>query len=68
MDYRFDGKRKTLSLGVYPAVSLASARQKRDEHADYYETVLIQAGTVKKQKPCVKNWLQTALRLWRGNG
>lgn len=30
-DYRFDGKRKTLALGVYPDVSLARAREKRDE-------------------------------------
>jgi integrase len=31
MDYRYLGKRKTLALGVYPDVSLAKARQKRDE-------------------------------------
>ena len=31
MDYRFAGKRKTLALGVYPAVSLAKARQRRDK-------------------------------------
>jgi integrase len=30
MDYRFLGKRKTLALGVYPEVSLAKARQRRD--------------------------------------
>jgi integrase len=30
-DYRFDGKRKTLSLGAYPDVSLADARNKRDD-------------------------------------
>jgi len=30
-DYRFSGKRKTLSLGVYPDVSLSKARQKREE-------------------------------------
>lgn len=29
--YRFDGKQKTLSLGVYPAVTLTQARIKRDE-------------------------------------
>ncbi|MDR1124862.1 MAG: integrase arm-type DNA-binding domain-containing protein, partial [Deltaproteobacteria bacterium] len=29
MDYRFDGKRKTLSMGGYPAVSLADARARR---------------------------------------
>ncbi len=31
MDYRFTDKRKTLALGVYPAVSLAKARQRRDK-------------------------------------
>ena len=29
--YRFNGKRETLALGVWPAVSLAMAREKRDE-------------------------------------
>ena len=31
LDYRFGGKRKTLALGVYPAVGLAAAREKRDD-------------------------------------
>jgi integrase len=31
MDYRHLGKQKTLALGVYPAVSLAKARKRRDE-------------------------------------
>ncbi|HDR9097065.1 TPA: integrase arm-type DNA-binding domain-containing protein [Burkholderia vietnamiensis] len=31
MNYRFNGKDKTLALGVYPDVSLAAARRKRDE-------------------------------------
>ena len=31
MDYRFMGKRKTLALGVYSDVSLARAREKRDD-------------------------------------
>lgn len=30
MNYRMVGKQKTLSLGVYPAVSLANARKGRD--------------------------------------
>ncbi|PBO39485.1 integrase [Salmonella enterica] len=29
--YRFNGKQKVFSIGVYPAVSLADARQRRDE-------------------------------------
>lgn len=31
LDYRFDGKRKTLALGAYPDVSLKDARERRDE-------------------------------------
>lgn len=31
MDYRYTDKRKTLALGVYPDVSLAQARERRDE-------------------------------------
>jgi len=31
LDYRFDGKRKTLSMGTYPETSLKDARRKRDE-------------------------------------
>lgn len=31
MDYRYIDKRKTLALGVYPEVSLAKARQRRDK-------------------------------------
>lgn len=29
--YRFDGKQKTLALGVFPEVSLAEARELREE-------------------------------------
>ena len=31
MAYRYSGKQKTLALGVYPAVSLAEARKRRDK-------------------------------------
>lgn len=40
LDYRFDGKRKTLSLGAYPDVSLADARKGRDRARE-----LLAAGT-----------------------
>ena len=30
-DYRCEGRRKTLALGVYPDVSLAMVRDRRDE-------------------------------------
>jgi integrase len=31
MDYRWEGRRRTLALGVYPSVSLSNAREKRDQ-------------------------------------
>jgi len=31
MNFRFNGKQKTLALGIYPAVSLAQARARREE-------------------------------------
>lgn len=31
MQCRFDGKQKTYTIGVYPSVSFAEARTKRDE-------------------------------------
>jgi integrase len=31
LDYRYGGKRKTLALGVYPEVSLADARDRREQ-------------------------------------
>lgn len=31
LDYRYAGKRKTLAVGVYPAVTLAQARKKREQ-------------------------------------
>lgn len=31
LDYRFDAKRKTLSLGAYPDVNLKDARDRRDQ-------------------------------------
>lgn len=35
LNYRFGGKQKTLALGVYPAVSLAKARKRRDEAREH---------------------------------
>ena len=32
MDYCFADKRKTLALGIYPEVSLAKAKSKRDKN------------------------------------
>lgn len=39
MNYRFDGKQKTLALGIYPAVSLAQARERRDDARKLLATI-----------------------------
>jgi len=46
--YRFDGKQKSLALGVYPSVSLDQAREKRDA-AKALLAQNIDPGEVKKQ-------------------
>lgn len=49
MDYRIDGKRKTLALGTYPTTSLAKARRKRDDAREQIADG-IDPGTVKREK------------------
>lgn len=46
--YRFGGKEKMLAFGVYPDVSLANAREKRDEARKLVASGLIQAKNAKK--------------------
>jgi len=48
LDYRFNGKRKTFALGVYPETSLKQARDKRDE-AKKQITDGIDPGEIRKQ-------------------
>ena len=48
LDYTFQSKRKTLSLGQYPVLGLADARKKRDE-AKRLLLDGIDPGEVKKQ-------------------
>lgn len=43
LNYRFAGKQKTLALGVYPAVSLAKARKRRDEAKEFRDQVMLDA-------------------------
>lgn len=67
MSYRFAGKQKLLSLGVYPAVSLAKARQRRDKARE-----LLAEGIDPAQPNEQKNWQQplqrqTPSKQWRVN-
>ena len=53
MSYRFNGKQKTLALGVYPAVSLAKARQRRDKARELLADG-IDPSTVKREEKRAK--------------
>lgn len=55
MDYRFEGKRKTLSMGAYPTLSLADARARRQEA----KVQLIQGIDPSAQKKAVKAAIKT---------
>jgi hypothetical protein len=50
MDYRHLGARKTLALGVYPAVSLAKARKRRDEARELIADGIDPAARKREQK------------------
>ncbi|MHA1053412.1 tyrosine-type recombinase/integrase [Enterobacter mori] len=68
MKYRFVGKEKMLSFGVYPDVSLADARQKRDE-ARKVLAAGGDPGEVKKadklaQKLSTENTFEAIAREW----
>ena len=45
--YRFAGNEKTLSLGSYPQVSLAAARQARDEAKALLQTAAVHAESIR---------------------
>ncbi|EHD22161.1 hypothetical protein BrE312_2788 [Brenneria sp. EniD312] len=65
LGYRFEGKQKVFSIGVYPAVSLADARQRRDEAKSKAERW--QAGNKKFRLlflPTYSPWLNPIERLW----
>jgi len=68
--YRFDGKEKLLSLGTYPEVSLADAREKR--HAARKQVAAgIDPGEVRKAQKVAKiadceNSFEVIAREWHG--
>lgn len=68
MDYRFLDKRKTLALGVYPDVSLAKARKRRDEARELLADG-IDPGQHKRDKKleqviAATNTFETVARQW----
>lgn len=68
MNYRYEGKQKTLALGVYPAVSLAKAASGATTRANCWLTRSTRPklrATTSKQK---RSSRQTRLRLSRAHG
>jgi hypothetical protein len=68
MDYRHLGARKTLALGIYPAVSLAKARKRRDEARELIADG-IDPGAHKREKKLIQvaeaaNTFEAVARQW----
>lgn len=68
LSYRFVGKQKTLALGVYPEVSLAKARKRRDEArellADGIDPSQTKRDAKKKQLQAAANTFEVVAREW----
>lgn len=70
MDYKYAGKRDTLTFGVYPAVSLAKARQRREKArellADGINPKAALAEERKAKAAAAVNTFEAIAREWHG--
>ena len=68
LDYRFAGKRKTLALGVYPDVTLAKARERRDDArkllANDTDPSLVMAVNKRARLDGAQNTFEAVAREW----
>ena len=68
MRFRFDGKERTASLGKYPEVSLAAAREKRDQMrkqiANGIDPVQAKRATKEANKLAQANSFEAVARTW----
>jgi len=68
LDYTFLGKRKTLSLGTYPAVTLSDARQRREEAKKLLANGVDPSEIKKAQKAAIissnESSFEVVARLW----
>ncbi|MDM0010880.1 integrase arm-type DNA-binding domain-containing protein [Variovorax sp. J22P168] len=68
MDYSFHGKRKTLALGVYPDVTLAKARQRRDrareQLADGTDPAIAKREEKQARADAAANTFEAVAREW----
>lgn len=71
MRYRFDGKEKTASLGPYPEISLAQAREKRDQMRKLVASEIDPVQAQRQQKAAKKlaqeNSFEAVARTWFGS-
>jgi integrase len=66
LDYSFAGKRKTLSLGVYPSVTLSNARKKTEEARQQVANGADPSDTRKEAKEIQKSLLDAERRIEAG--
>ena len=68
LDYRFAGKRKTLALGVYPDVTLAKARERRDDARKLLtndtDPSLVMAVNKRARLQAAENTFEAVAREW----
>lgn len=64
LDYRFEGKRKTLALGVYPDVSLKDARERRDEARKQIAAGIDPSAQRKATKTAQADTFEAVAREW----
>src|SRR5687768_11097048 len=68
LDYRFAGKRKTLALGVYPDVNLATARERRDAArkllANETDPSVVMAVNKRARLQAIENTFEAVAREW----
>jgi hypothetical protein len=63
-DFRFDEKRKTLALGVYPDVSLKDARERRDEARKQLAARIDPGAQRKATKAAAADTFEAVTREW----
>ncbi|OYV45609.1 MAG: hypothetical protein B7X10_05610, partial [Burkholderiales bacterium 21-58-4] len=66
LKYRIEGREKRLSLGVYPDVTLAQAREKRDDHRKLIAQGIDPSAARKAQKQATADTFESVAREWFG--
>ena len=71
LDYRFAEKRRTLAIGVYPAVTLSEARTRRDDAraslAKGIDPSVVKKATKRAAKLAGENTFEIVAREWIAN-